>query len=402
MRKLLAAVLCGALIAGCLCACSGSDVTVSVQSVAEITGYGAVGLYDSYAGIVEAGETVDIEKDEKMEVSEILVKAGEDVTQGQTLFTYDTDEVSLERDKAALELEQFKSAIETKQEQITALEKEKQYASASAQLDYTLQIQELQIDIQQTQLNSDAKEKEIARYDELLLNTEVTAPVSGTVKSINLNGETDEFGNPKPFLSLIQSGSFRVKGTINEQQLNALSAGMEVTIRSRVDQSEWHGSVLQIDYEHPVNDDSGYYYYGVDEMTQSSKYPFYITLDDDTGLLIGQHVYIAPSQPDAQGEGIPLPACYLVDETYVWAEKKGELEKRKVTVGEYDEATDTYPVLGGLKPDDYIAFPSEDCTEGAKVSIYSASAQETEADFDPVMPGFDGDFAGEEIWEDAG
>ena len=37
-----------------------NEATVSVQSVSMITGYGALGLNNRYAGIVEAGSTVSV------------------------------------------------------------------------------------------------------------------------------------------------------------------------------------------------------------------------------------------------------------------------------------------------------------------------------------------------------
>lgn len=51
--------------------------------------------------------------------------------------------------------------------------------------------------------------------------------------------------------------------------------------------------------------------------------------------------------------------------TYVWAANdKNKLEKRKVELGEYDEATGEYEILSGLTEDDYIAFPMEGLYEG--------------------------------------
>jgi HlyD family secretion protein len=59
--------------------------------------------------------------------------------------------------------------------------------------------------------------------------------------------------------------------------------------------------------------------------------------------------------------------CYEEDGTsYVWADRRGSLEKRTVTLGEYDFMNDTYQILSGLDEDDYIAFPDPElCVEGA-------------------------------------
>lgn len=53
------------------------------------------------------------------------------------------------------------------------------------------------------------------------------------------------------------------------------------------------------------------------------------------------------------------------DEPYVWvANKKDKLEKRKVKLGEYDEALGEYEIKSGLSQDDYIAYPMDGLYEG--------------------------------------
>lgn len=375
MRKTVftfAALLLALLL---LCSCAGgTDVQVSVQSVAMLTGAGNVGLYDRYAGVVEAGETFSVEKDPDMEVKERLVSAGDEVKEGDVLFTYDTDAVSLELEKKQLELEQLKASITTKTAQKEQLEKERDRASASAQLDYTLQIQELEVDLAEANLNVTAKEKEIERYQLLQENAEVLSPTDGRVQTVNENGGTDDYGNPQPYMTIAQAGAYRVKGSINEQSVGSLIEGTRIVIRSRTDETvTWSGCVERIDWENPIRDNNMYFEMGGDEFTGSSKYPFYVTLDSDDGLMLGQHVYIEPDVGEQQ-EGLYLPAYFISDANsspWVWAaNSRDKLEKRSITLGEYDEMTDSWLVLDGLTADDYIAFPDETCVQGANVVRY--------------------------------
>lgn len=380
MRKKLCAILAGVLCAGMLLTgCSGgSDVTVSVQSVGMITGIGSVGMYDRYAGIVESGDTIDIQKDESMEVQEILVKAGDTVTAGQLLFTYNTEVISLELEKKQLELDQLKNSITTKNNQIAALEKEKASAPAAEQLDYTLQIQALQVEVKEAEYNITAKEKELERSKATLENAEVKSEVDGTVKSINTDNATDDFGNLKPFISITQAGDYRVKGTLNEQNRSSVYEGMPVIIRSRTEDVTWTGTVSLVDLEHPMQDNSNIYYGPVDEMSSSSNYPFYIALDSDADLMLGQHVYIEPNLGQDAQTSFYLPAYYIVDAdegAYVWAaDKDDELEKRQVELGTFDEGLNSYEILGGLSAEDYIAMPDESCAAGVSVSYYDENS----------------------------
>lgn len=380
MQKTISVLIALLLAALLLCSCSGgSDTAVSVQSVSMITGFGSVGLYDRYAGVVEAGETFPVEKDPDMEVKERLVSAGDEVKAGDILFTYDTEAVSLELEKKELELEQLNASITTKTAQAEQLEKEKNRAPASEQLDYTLQIQELQVDVSEAKLNVTAKEKEIERYRLLLENAEVTAPVDGRVQTVNDKESTDDYGNPQPYMTIAQADAFRVKGSINEQSAGSLTEGMQVTIRSRTDSSvTWSGTIERIDWNSPIGGNANQFAYeATDEFTSASKYPFHVALDSDEGLMLGQHVYIEPSA-GVQTEAMMLPASYINDAdtaAWVWAANgRDRLEKRSLTLGAYDEALDAWEVLDGLTAEDYIAFPDETCVQGAAVIRYDENS----------------------------
>ena len=115
-------------------------------------------------------------------------------------------------------------------------------------------------------------------------------------------------------------------------------------------------------------------YYGMssDEMTAASKYPFYVDLDSTEGLMLGQHLYIRLETEEGQPAGIPISSaflCYAEDgSAFVWAEHKGKLEKRPVTLGEYNAMTDAQEILSGISLEDYLAFPDETCQEGVSTT----------------------------------
>lgn len=389
---LLALVLAAGLFAGCE---TTPETTVSVQSVALITGYDAPGLQNRYAGVVEAGQSFGVERDEGMTVGELHVAVGDTVREGQPLFAYDTAAAKYELEKAKLEKDQMENAKKTKIDQIAQLEKDKAKASADAQIDYTLQIQELQLDVSEAEINLEAKQKEIDRLERLTENTEVVAPMAGRVQTIN-DPDGQNYDPAKPYITLVQTDSYRVKGTVTEQYAASLWPGMPMTVRSRTDETVvWSGVIELVDTENPIsNENSGYYYSGGDGMTQTSKYPFYVALDSDDGLMLGQHVYIEPAVAEA-AEGLYLPAMYLCDTDsapYVWAANSSDrLEKRSVTLGAYDESRDSWEIVAGLAPEDYIAFPDETCVPGAGVVRYDENSFENGASFEGDAGFYEGD-----------
>ena len=385
MKKGLMIVLTAALLLA-LCACGESGTAVYVQSVAKLSGLGGIAPGDRFAGIVVSENVAEVNKDSDKTIEELLVKAGDDVEEGQILFSYDTDQLQLALDKQRLEKEQLEASIENYKDQINDLEKQRKKAAQSSQLQYTVQIQSLQVDLKEAELNLKAKEQEVAKSEEVLKNADVKSPVTGRVQEINEDG-TDNYGRPMAYITIQQSGSYRVKGTLGEQQRGGIMEGTRMRIVSRTDESiYWLGTVSLVDYENPSQENQNDMYYGMntDEMTASSKYPFYIELDNTDGLILGQHVYLEVEQEETEEAGIPVSMafiCYDDDgSAYVWAENgRGKLEKRIVTLGQPNDMMGTVSVVDGLTEADYIAFPDyELCKEGAPTT-HEVIAVEKEA-----------------------
>ena len=61
------------------------------------------------------------------------------------------------------------------------------------------------------------------------------------------------------------------------------------------------------------------------------------------------------------------------------AGSKDRIEKRSVSVGSYDEETDTYEITAGLAPSDRIAFPSEGIHAGMKAADPGYASEPAEA-----------------------
>ena len=343
------------------------------DKVSVITGNGS-GTVNRFAGVVEAQDTLKISLSEGQKVKEIFVEKGQEVEPGTKLFEYDTEELAMTLEQGNLELEKIGNSISNLNSQIAALTTEKKNAPAGEQLSYTTQIQELQTNVKQEEYNYKVKELEVNRMKKNLESSVVTSTISGIVQEINEEqGYDDVTGEKKPFMSILSTGKYRIKGKISEQNIGNLSPGMEVTIRSRVDETQiWKGTVDSIDTEKPESGSQNSYYSGSDSSQQATKYPFYVTLEKSEGLMLGQHVYVEPGTGSETDSGMWLMSSYIVDADsdapYVWvAGKNDRLEKREIKLGEKNEDMDTWEVLDGLKNTDYIVWPSEDCKKGAAV-----------------------------------
>ena len=393
-KKRLAAFGAAVCLAASLAGCGSDKTAVYVQQVSVLSGISST---DKFSAMVVSENITEIKKDSDKDVSELLVKEGQDVKEGDPLFTYDTDQLQLAADKLDLEREQLNSSMSDYDTQIGDLERDRDKASADRKLQYTIQIQSLQVSKKEAELNMKTKVAELEKARKLLDNATITSPVTGRIQSVNENG-TDSQGNPAAYITIQQAGAYRVKGIIGELQQNALRQGDKVLMTSRVDSSKtWTGTVSQIDYENPVkNDNNGNMVIsssGSDSVNQSSKYYFYVELDSMEGLIMGQHLYLQRDSGDGTVSGVPVQSAYICFEddgsAYVWAEgSHGKLEKRTVTLGEYNEETDLYDVTGGLSETDYIAFPdAELCKPGVAVSHTPVVSEEDGGMSDAGMDG---------------
>lgn len=392
----LAAVMLLSVLAGCGANAEGE---ASVQSVSMICGLGSATLADRFAGMVTARGETTIKKNENSTVESIKVQVDQEVKKGDALFVYDTSQAQLDLEKAQLELQQMQNELATKKQEKEDLERDKNSATGDDQLSYSLELRQVNADILEKEYNIALKGKDVEKLQKALKNVTVTSPVDGRVKAINENGGSDQSGTPLPFMTIVETGGFRIKGYVNENNAGALSEGTPVVIRSRVSDQTWRGTITLIDWENAQQNNQNQYSGsgGGDDTTSSSKYPFYVDLDSSDGLLLGQHVYIEPDYgQDAQQDdsALKLPAYYINDadsSPWVWAQNdKGKLEKRSLTLGDYDADMDTYVVTDGLSAEDYIAFPDETLKAGMTCVTYDEST------FDPGtgdiggMDGMDG------------
>ena len=388
---------------------------VYVDSVSNIMGLGG-SMNNRYMGVVESQETEKVEASSNRKVKKLYVEEGDSVKKGDKLFDYDTDESDLKLKQLELGLQSINNEITTTNNQINELAAERDLAPADSKLEYTSQIQNLQAQVNQLNYDASSKQLEIDRFKASIENTTVTAPMDGVVKEINKSAAvmsdniedsdsgsdfsddsdygddfSDSYGGNygdsenKPFISLMAMGDYRVKATASELNVRSMSVGDSIIIRSRRDESlTWTGKISVIDLEHPESSGNDYYYDGGGET--ASNYPFYISIDNVEGLILGEHLYVEPDY--GQGgtkEGVWLSEYYIVQEeagSYVWVENsKGRIEKRIVTLGDHDDELMQYEILSGLTNEDYIAYPEKRIKEGMKTTRNYQDVMEYE-DFD--------------------
>lgn len=324
---------------------------VYMQKISDLQNYGFT--VDRYSGVVEAQKTQSYKRDGERTVEEIYVTVGQEVKIGTPLFRYDVR--SAENSIASINLD-----IEGLNNEIEVLR------AAGGSTEIQLQISERQLEIRQ-------KQAELERYQQEIEQSEVLSTIDGVVKAVNPDGGTDSMGSDLPVVAVTETGEFRIKGKVTEQTIGSIYPGMEVIIRSRVDESvTWPGKISNIETE-PANENNNGYFYDESSGEKSSSYPFYVQLDNTEGLMLGQHVFIEPDYGQGETEkkdGLWLDMSFITYDDngnpFVWSAERGKTVKVFVELGELDEDTYTIEILSGLTEDSLITWPDETLTEGMK------------------------------------
>lgn len=353
-----------------------NNQNIYVQKVSTIIGSSYT--ENRYSGVVESSETVDINQDGNKSITDMYVEAGQKVSKGDKLFSYDTTEASNSIAQKKLDIEAQNNEIQAQNNTIADYKAE--LNKGGDKVEIQARINDASYAIRQAQNTIKATQTEIDQLNKQIENSTVLSTIDGIIKEVNREGGTDESGNKKPLVSITQTSDFRVKGSISE--MGSISEGTNVIVRSRINEDQiYKGTVTKVETDPQSNSNNNFY--GADSSESASKYPFYVSLDNNKGLMLGQHVYIeADNGQSTKKKGIWLDASFIVSDdngnSYVWVSEKGKLKKRKVELGKTDEETYTTKIKSGLSVDDYIAWADDSYSEGMKTT----TEYQTETDGD--------------------
>ena len=376
-----------------------SEGKAYVESVREITGMGtAGGANNRYTGTVDAEKSWKITLQSDLSVEKRYVNVGDQVKKGDKLFKYNTQELKLSKEKKELEQETLQNEITQLTKDIKSYQSDLKSASASEKIQLQTQILTAQTTIKKDQYTIKSNKESIKSLEKNIKDATVKSKMNGLVKKVNSSLENsssddssddssdsgDGSSDDSSYMTILAVGNYRIKGTVSETNVWSLNEGDPVIVRSRVDNSQtWKGTISSIKTDTTADDTSdsssdysdGYTDDGSSTGETASKYNFYVKLDNDKDLMMGQHVLIEQDNgQDEQKEGMWLPSAYIKknnNKYYVWLDSHNKLKLHEIQVGEYDENLDEYEVKSGLKTSDYIACDDSTLKEGMKVTKVS-------------------------------
>ncbi len=325
-----------------------AEGSVYMSKVSDIMDQGALGIKTRLVGVVDPQESKDIKLDSDKQLKETFVEVGDEVKKGDPLFSYDVEAMKQKIQEADLELEEMNNTLQTMNQQLNELNVQASKAKESEKQAYNLQILSAQNSIHKQEYNISVKQLERAQLEKNVDNAVVYSDIDGIVKSINSDssgsGDSYNYGSSgsNAFMTILATGDYRIKGTCNEMNIYSLYVGEQMVIRPRADEDKiYTGVVSKIETEPATdNNNNGY----SDSSAESSKYHFYVTVNEAMDLMLGQHVIMEEDTGETEEKtGLWIPNYYVVsdDETntyYVWScDDNQKVCKKEISVGEIDE-----------------------------------------------------------------
>lgn len=307
-------------------------------------------LYRNLVGKVEPSDVVYIYPKMAGEVTDVYVKAGDIVQEGQAICKIDTKQV----DAARLTLESAEMAKNDAQTNLA-----RQQALFAAGDIASVAYEQAQSGAKSAQIQYETAK---LNYDNQVEFSNITAPIAGKVEICDI--EVHDTVSQQNLISVIAGdGSKAVSFSVPEKIVGQLSEGAAVTIEKNG--MEYQGTITEI--SSMIDANTGLFQVkssveNGDALATGSAVKLYVTSDKVENVL-----------------SLPVDAVYYSGgDAFVYSYVDGTVHKAPVEVGIYD--AEKVQILSGITADDRIITTwSSELFEGSKVQAAGEQPAETAA-----------------------
>ncbi|MDO4268019.1 MAG: efflux RND transporter periplasmic adaptor subunit [Eubacteriales bacterium] len=307
---------------------------------------GTIELYRDLVGKVEPSDVVYIYPKMAGEVTQVFVKAGDVVKEGQAICTIDTKQV----EGARLNLEAAEQTLKDAQTNLS-----RQQALFNAGDIASAVWEQAQTQAKNAQINYDSAK---LNYDNQVEYANITATIGGKVEACDIEVHDNVSG--QVLLAVISGeGSKSVAFSVPEKIEKQLSAGDTITIEKNG--SEYTGTINEISSM-------------IDATTGLFKVK--ASVEDGDAIPTGSSVKLYVTAEKAENVmTIPVDAVYYSGgDAYVYTCEDGTVHQTDVEVGIYD--SERAQILSGITMDDQVITTwSSELYEGSRVQTADGQAE---------------------------
>lgn len=312
---------------------------------------GTVEVSTGLIGSVEPSDVVYIIPKAAGEVTNVYVKPGDVVAEGQLLCDIDTKQV----DGAKINLDAAAIALQDAQTNLARMEVLYASGDISAQ-----SFEQVQSAVKSAQLQYDGAK---LTYDIQMENSHITAPIAGVVESVDM--EVRDMVSQQNLICVIAGqGGKSVSFAVTERVAEEISEGDEIRIEKNG--SEYAGTITQVSYV-------------VDQATGLFKVK--ASVPEGDALATGTSVKLYVTSEKAENAMLlPTDTLYYENgESFVYVYDQGTVHKKPVETGVQDESQ--VEILSGITMDDMVITTwSPELYEGAPAELAEETAAETTAE----------------------
>ncbi|WP_125142897.1 efflux RND transporter periplasmic adaptor subunit [Clostridium transplantifaecale] len=306
---------------------------------------GNIELFTGLTGTVEPSDIVYIIPKVAGEVTDVYVKAGDYVEEGQKLLHIDTKQV----DGAKIQLDTASVSLQDANTNLQRMSVLLQSGDISQQ-----QYEQVQSSAKLAKLQYDAAK---LAYDNQIEFSTITAPIGGLVESFNVEVH-DNVAQSNVLCVISGEGTKAVSFNVTERVVNGLSMGDPIRVEKNG--SEYHGVITEI--SSMVDAATGLFKVkasleGADALATGAQVKLYVTSSSAENVMM-----------------VPTDAIYYQGgNAMVYTYKDNAVHEVPVEVGIYD--ADKTEITDGLTTeDDVIITWSSELFEGSQVEILGETA----------------------------
>jgi RND family efflux transporter MFP subunit len=269
-------------------------------------------------GFAQSKNTFDVHYNPRLgAIKEIQVSEGETVTSGQTIATYENNDLekelrSLKRDKEAADVKSnhYSSEITNWQSELSSFDEDKDSADTKVMIQKQLADAELEADLAEKE--SSVLFDEILELEKKLDELSVKSPVDGVVTEVN-GSDSD-----KPIVEIVGQGNYEILAEVNGTIAGIVKTGDEVQFTTPAAKKKLKGTVQSV-------------------MPSKKDQQFVISIlaQDESALTEGQKANIViPEMLSANAVSVSQKAVINNDgKQYVYTIDKNKLYKVEVSTG---------------------------------------------------------------------